>query len=365
MVEDKPRTDGSPSEEQVLAALRQVMDPDLHRDIVSLGMIRDVAIQDGQVKFKFVLTTPACPMRGELQRWAEEAVASVPGVKGVTVDMSAEVQAARASGRRPVEGVKNIIAVASNKGGVGKSTVAVNLALALSKHGARVGLLDADITGPNLPTMMGLQEGFQAEVGLSIVERYGVKLASIGFMLTKGLAVIWRGPMIGKAIGQLLHDLPWGEDGELDYLVIDLPPGTSDAPLSMAQEAPIAGAIIVTTPQSVSLEDATKAVSMFEKLEVPVFGVIENMSYFLCPHCGERTDVFGHGGAQAAAGELGLDFLGEIPLNARLREASDSGVPILSSDPDSAEGQAFMEIARRVAARTSVERFAAEAAKQG
>jgi ATP-binding protein involved in chromosome partitioning len=365
MAEDKPRADGSPSAEQVLAALSQVMDPELGRDVVSLGMIRDVTLKDGHVSFKFVLTTPACPMRGELQKSAEEAVAGVPGVKSVSVDMSAEVQATRAVGPEPVEGVKNIIAVASNKGGVGKSTVAVNLAVALSQHGARVGLLDADITGPNLPTMMGVQEGFQAEVGLSIVERYGVRLASLGFMLKKGLPIIWRGPMLGKAISQLLRDLPWGEDGDLDYLVIDLPPGTSDAPLSMSQEAPIAGTVIVTTPQSVSLEDATKAVNMFQKLEVPVFGVVENMSYFLCPHCGERTDVFGHGGAKAAADELGLDFLGEIPLNARLRESSDSGVPIVNSDPDSPEGQAFMEIARRVAAKASVQRFAAEPATPG
>ena len=365
MAEDKPRTDGQPSEEQILAALRQVMDPDLQRDIVSLGMIRDVTLKDGHVAFKFVLTTPACPMRGELQKWAEEAVAGVPGVKGVTVDMSAEVQATRGVGRQPVKGVKNIIAVASNKGGVGKSTVAVNLALALSKWGARVGLLDADITGPNIPTMMGLQEGFQADVGLSIVERYGVKLMSIGFVLKKGLAIIWRGPMIGTGIRQLLHDLPWGEDGELDYLIIDLPPGTSDAPLSMAQEAPIAGTIVVTTPQSVSLEDALKAVTMFEKLQVPVFGVIENMSYFICPHCGERTDVFGHGGAKAAAEELGLDFLGELPLDVHVRESGDSGVPIIEADPDSPVAQVFMEIARRVAARVSVQRFSAEAPTPG
>jgi ATP-binding protein involved in chromosome partitioning len=362
MAKDKPRTDDKPTEEQILAALRQVVDPELNRDIVSLGMIRDMILKDGHVKFKFVLTTPACPMRGELQKWAEEAVSSVPGVKSVTVDMSAEVQATHSVGPKPVKGVKNVIAVASNKGGVGKSTVAVNLTLALSRHGARVGLLDADITGPNIPTMMGLQEGFQAEVGLRIVERFGVKLASLGFVLGKGLAVIWRGPMIGKAIGQLLHDLPWGEDGDLDYLIVDLPPGTSDAPLSMAQEASIAGAIIVTTPQSVSLEDATKAVVMFEKLQVPVFGVIENMSYFLCPHCGERTDVFGHGGAQTAADELKLDFLGEIPLDTRLRESGDSGAPMVSSDLESPVSQAFMEIAKRVAAKASVQRFSAEAA---
>jgi len=365
MAKDKPRTDRQPSKEQILAALGQVIDPELNRDVVSLGMIHDVTLKNGHVMFKFVLTTPACPLRGELQKWAEEAVAGVPGVKSVTVDMGAEVQATRGVGRQPVEGVKNIIAVASNKGGVGKSTVAVNLAVALSKYGARVGLLDADITGPNIPTMMGLQQGFQADVGLSIVERYGVKLVSIGFLLKKGLAIIWRGPMVGTGIRQLLHDLPWGEDEELDYLIIDLPPGTSDAPLSMAQEAPIAGTIIVTTPQSVSLEDALKAVTMFEKLQVPVFGVIENMSYFLCPHCGERTDVFGHGGARAAAEELGLDFLGELPLDVRVREGSDSGVPIVESDPDSPVAQAFMEIARRVAARTSVQRFSAEATTPG
>ncbi len=365
MAKKKPRTDRQPSEEQVLAALRQVMDPDLQRDVVSLGMIRDVTLKDGHVSFKFVLTTPACPLRGELQRWAEEAVAGVPGVKSVTVDMSAEVQPSRGGWRQPVEGVKNIIAVASNKGGVGKSTVAVNLALALSKWGARVGLLDADITGPNVPTMVGLQQGFQADVGLSIVERYGVRVASVGFVLRKELAIIWRGPMVGTGIRQLLHDLPWSEAGELDYLIVDLPPGTSDAPLSMAQEAPIAGTIIVTTPQSVSLEDAMKAVTMFERLQVPVFGVIENMSYFVCPHCGERTDVFGHGGAKAAAEELGLEFLGEIPLDVRVRESGDSGVPIMEAEPDSPVAQAFMEVARRVAARASVQRFSAEAPTPG
>ncbi|MDO8612171.1 MAG: Mrp/NBP35 family ATP-binding protein, partial [Dehalococcoidia bacterium] len=278
------------------------------------------------------------------------------------VKMDAEVRSTTMRGQQPVEGVRNIIAVASNKGGVGKSTVAVNLALALSRFGARVGLMDADLTGPNLPTMMGLGAGFQADTGLSIVERYGVKLASIGFVLKKGLAVVWRGPMIGTGVRQLLHDMPWGADGELDYLVVDLPPGTSDASLSMAQEAPIAGTVIVTTPNSVSLEDAMKAVMMFEKLQVPVFGVVENMSYFACPHCGERTDIFGHGGARGAAEELGLDFLGEIPLDVRVREGGDSGVPVMVSDPDSPVSQAIMEIAQKVAAKTSVQHFFAQPA---
>ena len=347
-----------PSEDAILTALRSIQDPDLHRDIVSLGFVRDINICGGNVALKIVLTTPACPVREQMQRQAVELVSALPGVENVKVEMAAEVRGhPAAKGPRPVEGVRNIIAVASNKGGVGKSTVAVNQAVALAKHGARVGLLDADITGPNIPTMVGLKAGHQADVGLSPVERFGVKVASIGFVLKPGLAVIWRGPMIGSGVRQLLHDLPWAEGGDLDYLIIDLPPGTSDAPMSMAQEAPIAGAVIVTTPQSVSLEDATKAVMMFEKLNVPVFGVIENMSYFLCPHCGARTDIFGHGGARAAADELGLDFLGEIPLDAAVREGSDQGVPIVERDPDSPVAQVFMAISERIAARASVQRF--------
>ena len=348
----------SPSEEAVLAALSTVEDPELHRDIVTLGMVRDLQVSGGKVAFRFVLTTPACPMRNELQRRAEEAVRTVPGVKSVKVKMDAEVRAhSPLRGPQPVEGVRNIIAVASNKGGVGKSTVAVNLAVALAKHGAQVGLLDADLTGPNIPTMVGLEHGCQAETGLVPVMRYGVKVVSIGFVLRPGLAMIWRGPLIGSGVRQLLHELPWAADGELDYLVIDLPPGTSDAPLSMAQEAPIAGVVIVTTPQSISLEDATKAVTMFEKLNVPVFGIIENMSYFLCPHCGQRTEIFGHGGAREAAAKLGLDFLGEVPLDAQVRASSDEGVPIVERDPDSPVAQVFMLIAERIAARTSVQGF--------
>ena len=353
----------SPTEETVLAALSTVEDPELHRDIVSLGMIRDVQVSGGKVAFRFVLTTPACPMRNELQRSAEEAVRAVPGVKSVDVKMDAEVRAhSPLKGPQPVQGVRNIIAIASNKGGVGKSTVAVNLAIALAKHGARVGLLDADLTGPNIPTMVGLKQGCQADTGLTPVMCYDVKVVSIGFLVGPGLPVIWRGPLIGSGIRQLLHELPWAADGELDYLVIDLPPGTSDAPLSMTQEAPIAGVVIVTTPQSVSLEDAAKAVTMFEKLNVPVFGIIENMSYFLCPHCDQRTEVFGHGGAREAAEKLGLDFLGEIPLDAQVRASSDDGVPIVEREPDSPVAQVFMLIAERIAAHTSVQRFSEDKA---
>ncbi|MGQ9571979.1 MAG: Mrp/NBP35 family ATP-binding protein [Dehalococcoidia bacterium] len=354
----KRKSDKVPSEEAILAALSTVEDPELHRDIVSLGMIRDLRVDGGKVAFRFVLTTPACPLRNELQRKAEEAVRSVPGVKSVQVKMDAEVRAhAPLRGPQPVEGVRNIIAIASNKGGVGKSTVAINLAIALAKHGARVGLLDADLTGPNIPTMVGLAHGCQAETGLVPVMRYGVKVVSIGFILRPGSPVIWRGPLIGTGVRQLLHEIPWADDGELDYLIVDLPPGTSDAPLSMAQEAPIAGVVIVTTPQSVSLEDASKAVTMFEKLNVPVFGVIENMSYFLCPHCGQRTDIFGHGGARRAAEELGLDFLGEVPLDAGIRASDDAGVPIVEREPDSTVAQVFMALAERIAAQTSVHGF--------
>jgi ATP-binding protein involved in chromosome partitioning len=251
--------------------------------------------------------------------------------------------------------------VASNKGGVGKSTVATNLAVALARLGARVGLMDGDITGPNIPTMMGVGQGAQAEGpgGLRIEERHGVKVCSIGFVLPKGTPVVWRGPMIGTAVRQLLHDIDWGD---LDYLLIDLPPGTSDASMSMAMEAPISGVVIVSTPQDVALEDAQKAVAMFDKLNVPVFGVIENMSYFACPHCGERTDIFGHGGARTAADELGLEFLGELPLDPATRTAGDAGTPIVAAQPESPQSAAFIDVARQVAARCSILEYAAAGA---
>ena len=348
---------------EILAALSNIQDPDLHRDIVSLGFVKDsdINVCGDAVSVTIMLTTPACPVRDQMQTQAEQLLAALPGVAQVDVRMEADVRWSRAQGAQPVAGVRNIIAIASNKGGVGKSTAAVNLAVALSKFGARVGLLDADITGPNIPRMMGLEAGFQAEHGLSVVERYGVKLVSLGFLLKQGTPVVWRGPMIGSGVRQLLHDVAWADDGELDYLVIDLPPGTSDASMSMAQEAPIAGVVIITTPQAVSLEDAEKAVAMFEKLGVPVFGIIENMSYFLCPHCGERTEIFGYGGARAAADELGLDFLGELPIDPNVRKGGDTGAPIVETDPDSPVARAFLEIAQKVAAKTSVQHFFAAA----
>jgi len=350
----------SPTKEAVLDALRQVNDPELHRDVVSLNMIQDLEIENGAVSLTLVLTTPACPVRADFQQSVEEAVRAVPGVTGATVRLGANVRASgpRANGPKPIEGVRNILAIASNKGGVGKSTVAVNLAVALAQSGAAVGLLDADITGPNIPTMMGFEAGFMAQQnqGLHAETRFGVKVASLGFLLPRGTPVVWRGPMIGSGVRQLLHDLPWGE---LDYLIIDLPPGTSDASMSMCQEAPVAGAIIVSTPQAVALEDAIKAVGMFEKLNVPVFGIVENMSYFVCPHCSERTEIFGHGGAEVAADEAGLDFLGELPMHSSIRAGGDAGVPVTVSDPASAEAQAFVKLAEKIAAKLSVLQYGA------
>ena len=348
------------SEQDVLKALEQVEDPDLHRDIVSLGFVQDIRIENGRVDLRIVLTTPACPVREEMQTQAEELLKALPDVSEVNVTMDAEVRSNQPMGNaQPVEGVRNIIAVASNKGGVGKTTVSVNLAVALAKQGARVGLLDADVTGPNVPIMMGFKAGFMAEgekaQGLGTVDKYGVRLISLGFVLPRLSPVAWRGPMVGTAVRQLLHDIQWGE---LDYLLIDLPPGTSDASMSMAQEAPISGVVIVSTPADVAWEDAGKAVAMFDKLNVPVFGVIENMSYFHCPHCDERSEIFGHGGGRKAAEELGLEFLGEIPLDIKTREGADSGVPITESEPDSPQAQAFLRVAEQVAARCSTLQFA-------
>lgn len=348
------------SESAVWAALRGVEDPELHRDVVSLNMVRDLKVDKEAVSLTLVLTTPACPLTGPFKEAVESALLAVPGVRRAEVSLAAEVRAHRGSGeKRPVEGVKNIIAIASNKGGVGKSTVATNLAVALARRGAKVGLLDADITGPNVPTMMGFEAGFQArsEGGLRPVDKYGVRVCSIGFALPKGTPVVWRGPMIGGAVRDFLHNVDWGE---LDYLIVDLPPGTSDAAMSMVQEAPIAGAVIVSTPQAVALEDATKAVAMFDRLQVPVFGIIENMSYFEAPDTGKRYEIFGHGGAKMAAEQLGLEFLGEVPLDQATREASDAGVPVTVSAPQSTAGRAFAAVAEKIAARCSVQSYLEE-----
>lgn len=340
--------------DEILAALDRVQDPELHASIVRLGMIKDLAIEENRVSVTVELTTPACPLKETIEADIRAALAAVPGAEEVELTWGANVRPSNPKeGQKPIEGVRNIIAVASNKGGVGKSTLASNIAVALAKSGASVGLVDADITGPNLPTMFGLPQGLQAgsSDGLRPVERYGVKVVSIGFLLPKGTPVVWRGPMIGSAVRQLLHDVPWGD---LDYLIIDLPPGTSDAAMSMAQDAPIAGVVIVSSPQDVSVEDAMKAVAMFEKLDVPVFGMIENFSYFVAPDTGTRYDIFGHGGAAKAAEELGIDFLGEIPIEPAVREGADRGIPVVYGAPESESAKAIDRIARNVAARISV-----------
>ena len=338
--------------EAVLAALSEVRDPELHRDIVSLNMVRDLAVEGATASFRLVLTTPACPLREQIDVDVRAALDAVPGIDEVKIEWDAEVrgQASREGGPEPVTGVKNLIAVASNKGGVGKSTVATNLAVALAQLGAAVGIVDADITGPNIPTMLGIEQGSMAEgqQGMHTIEAHGVRAVSIGFVLPKGTPVVWRGPMIGSGVRQLIHDVDWGE---LDYLIVDLPPGTSDASMSLAQQAPVAGVVIVSTPQRVAIEDATKAIGMFDRLGVPIFGIVENMT----------SDIFGRGGARAAADELGVEFLGELPLAASVREAGDSGVPLVVAAPQSEEAKAFVELAEQVAARCSVLQYAGDA----
>lgn len=343
------------SEEGVRSALSRVMDPELGKDLVTLNMVRNIAVSGGEVSLDLVLTTPACPKKAEMQASVEEAVRSVPGVSSVEVRVSADVQAAKdpMEGRRPVEGVRNILAVASGKGGVGKSTISANVAVALHRAGARVGLLDADIYGPSVPTLLNLKgHQLQGKNGLILpADADGIKVVSIGFMLEEDSPVIWRGPMLMKALEQFLHGTKWGE---LDYLIIDLPPGTGDVQLSLVQMTPVAGAIVVTTPQDLALIDVKKAVRMFEKVGVPILGVIENMSYYLCPHCEGRSEIFGHGGAKETCRKMGLRFLGEVPLQAELREASDAGVPLLARHPDSPAARAIETAATESVAALSV-----------
>ncbi len=346
---------GTVNAEAVLTALREVMDPELGRDLVSLNMIRNVTASEGNVSLDLVLTTPACPKKSEIAAAVEGAIRALPGVSSVDVRVSADVKAARdpMEGRRPIPGVRNILAVASGKGGVGKSTMSVNVAVALQRTGARVGLLDADIYGPSIPTLLSLKgHQLMGEEGMILpAEKEGMKVLSIGFMLEDDSPVIWRGPMLMKALEQFLHGTKWGE---LDYLIIDLPPGTGDVQLSLVQTTPVAGAIVVTTPQDLALIDVKKAVRMFEKVGVPILGVIENMSYFVCPHCSGRSEIFGHGGAEQACREMGLKFLGEVPLQMELRESSDEGRPLVSRNPDAPAAQAIAKAASEAAAALAV-----------
>jgi ATP-binding protein involved in chromosome partitioning len=339
------------TQESVLAALSTVQEPELHRDLVSLNMIKDIVIDGGNVEFTVELTTPACPLRGRIQNESRAAVMKVSGVQSVTVNLSSRIVS---DGRdRGVLGlnVKNAVAVASGKGGVGKSTVSVNLAIALAKSGAKVGLLDADIYGPNVPTMMGVDHLPPSLADKMMpAEVYGVKLMSIGFLVKPGQPLIWRGPMLHSAIRQFLTDVEWGE---LDYLIIDLPPGTGDAQLSLAQSVALSGAVIVTLPQAVSLEDASRGLQMFQVLNVPILGVVENMSYLELPD-GTRVDVFGTGGGESLAKDAGVPFLGSIPLDPTVRIGGDSGNPIVVEMPESAPAKALSAIAEKVAAGLSV-----------
>lgn len=346
----------SPSitKDAVLAALSKVEEPELHQDLVSLNMVQNLEIQDGKVSFDIVLTTPACPLKGKIEAEARQAVLAIPGVNEVQIRFDAYVRNdGHARGLMEIP-VKNAVAIASGKGGVGKTTVAVNLAVALAQSGARVGLLDADIYGPNVPRMMGVDRlpPIQGEK-IKPAEEYGVKVMSIGFLVPPGKALIWRGPMLHSAIRQFLGDVDWGL---LDYLIIDLPPGTGDAQLSLAQSMPLSGGVIVTLPQAVSLEDASRGIQMFEQLNVPILGVIENMSYLQMPD-GTVVDVFGRGGGESLAKQHQAPFLGVIPLEPAVRVGGDEGKPIVLSQPDSAAGKALRQIAEQLAAQLSVAAF--------
>ncbi|OFW34318.1 MAG: hypothetical protein A3G76_06885 [Acidobacteria bacterium RIFCSPLOWO2_12_FULL_65_11] len=339
----------------VLEALKVVRDPDLGRDIVSLGFIKGLKIDASRVAFTIELTTPACPVKDQMRDQARAAVMQLPGVTAVDVEMGARVREAvgAESGRAPVPGVKNIIAVGAGKGGVGKTTVAVNLAIALEQCGSRVGIIDADMYGPNVPIMLGMKKTQLTTDGKKMIpaEKYGLQVISMAFLTEDDVPVIWRGPMLHGAIQQFFREALWND---LDYLVIDLPPGTGDVVLSLSQTVPVAGAIVVTTPQQVSLADSRRAVAMYKKLNIPPLGIVENMSHFVCPDCGHEADIFGHGGGERMAAELDVPFLGRIPLYQPIREGSDEGVPLVIADPDSPAGRAFMAVAERAAAQVSI-----------
>ena len=339
------------SRDAILAALGNVQEPELHQDLVSLGMVRDLIIEDSMVSLTVMLTTPACPLRGQIEKETRAAVMRVPGVSTVNVKLDSDVPNDGRMRGLVTMPIRNAIAIASGKGGVGKSTLAVNIAVALAQSGARVGLMDADIYGPNVPTMMGVERmPNPRENRLIPAEAYGVKLMSMGFLVKPGQPLIWRGPMLNSAIRQFLGDVEWGE---LDYLIIDLPPGTGDAPLSLAQALPLTGVVIVTLPQQVSLEDASRGLEMFRTLNVPIMGVVENMSYLTLPD-GTRMDVFGQGGGEALAAHYDVPFLGAIPMNPTVRIGGDEGKPPVVEAPDSDAALAMRNIAEMVAARVSV-----------
>lgn len=351
------------TEADILAALSTVIDPDLKKDVVTLGMIKDLKINGEQVTFTFELTTPSCPIKDQFEAQVRGAAERVAGVGNVKVNVTARVSQKAGRTSNVLPGVKNTIAVASGKGGVGKSTVAANLAVALAMDGAKVGLLDADIYGPSAPIMFGLvgQKPMMRKIGekaiMEPIEADGVKIMSIGFLVEPDTAVVWRGPMASGALKQFMSEVDWGD---LDYLIFDMPPGTGDIQLTLVQSIPLTGAVVVTTPQDVALADARKGVRMFEKVHVPVLGVVENMSYFECGSCGTREEIFSHGGGIKAAEDFHVPFLGGLPLQTSVRVGGDTGRPIVAYEPSTRAAQSFRKIARELAAQVSIRNIAPE-----
>ena len=346
------------TQEQILAALRNVQDPELHRDIVSLGMVKNLAIKNGTVSFTVELTTPACPLRETIETDCRKALAQISGIRALEISFDAQVRGSKAGAGQTdlLPTVKNVVLVAAGKGGVGKSTVAANLAVALTKHGATAGLLDADIYGPSVPILMGVRsEPQKIEVDgvhkIAPVLAHGVPVMSIGFFLDADQAVIWRGPMLGKALHQLMADVHWGD---LDYLVVDMPPGTGDVQITFSQQLKVSGALLVATPQDVALADVVRAKSMFDKVNIPIVGIVENMSFFICDGCGKSHEIFSRGGAARAAERFNIPYLGEIPITPALREGGDKGLPILILEPNSLVSKTFLDIAAKLAGQLSI-----------
>jgi ATP-binding protein involved in chromosome partitioning len=350
------------SEAAVLEALRAVKDPDLHKDIVALGFVKNLRLDGERVAFTIELTTPACPVKDLMRDQARAVVLAIPGVAAVDIEMTAQVRSVGRPdlGSAPVEGVKNIIAVGAGKGGVGKTTVAVNLAMALAKLGSRVAILDGDVYGPNIPIMLGLRGTRLETDGQKILpaENHGIQVVSLGFLTEDDAPVIWRGPMLHGTLQQFFREVRWND---VDYLVVDMPPGTGDIALSLSQLVPVAGAVVVTTPQSVSLADTRRAVQMYRKLKIPTLGLIENMSYFVCPGCSRESDIFGRGGGERLAAEMSVPFLGAVPLYEPVRSGGDAGVPIVMGEPDSAPARALVAAAERVAAQVSIASYSRRA----
>ncbi len=343
----------------IVDALKSIKDPDLGRDIVSLGFVKDVKFCGGVAAVTIELTTPACPVKDQMREEARQAILALDGVDEANVEMTARVRSSSTESSDLLPGVKNVIPVASGKGGVGKSTVSANLAVALAQSGAQVGLMDADVYGPSIPTLMGLTEKPVSGPNQQMipVTQYEVKIISMGFFLPEEKAVIWRGPMLDKMITQFLGRVQWGE---LDYLIIYLPPGTGDIQLSLCQKVPLTGAVIVSTPQDVALNVALKAIAMFNQLNTPILGIVENMSHYRCSHCGQRDEIFGTGGAREVSDSRGLPFLGEIPLSTNIRVHSDQGKPVVLADPESEQAKAFLQVAENTAAQISIRNMAGD-----